>query len=318
MLFMITTQEEIIKLYQEGKSMKFLSENSTFNYRQIKKIVVEANLPIRGGRKKKTLTEEQLLELKRRYCEESEDLQTIAKDFNWDKETLRNLIEELKLKKKTTNRINKHIRSDYFETIDHPNKAYILGLLFTDGSVDKKLNKQGRIRLQLQAKDKAILEKIKTELQIDSDLILDTRGNQSYSLEFVDEKMFQDLSKYNIIPNKTYEVHHLPTNIPKEYINDYIRGLVDGDGGIYIDDTISKDVTLSFTSYHKTITEDLQKMIDNLIAKSETNSIYFTSAWHCQWRGYNQVLNILDKIYKNAELYIDRKYKLYQKLLSRN
>ena len=55
---MITTQEEIIKLYQEGKSINFLSENSTFNYRQVKKMVIEANLPIRGGRKKKTLTEE--------------------------------------------------------------------------------------------------------------------------------------------------------------------------------------------------------------------------------------------------------------------
>lgn len=313
------TEQEIIKLYQEGKSITFLAENSSYNYRQVRKIISESGIPIRGGRKKKQLSEEQLNILKQRYCEESEDLCVLAKEFNWDKETLRNLINELGLKKRTNNRINKRIKSDYFSIIDNSNKAYILGLLFTDGCVDKKPNGQGRVRLQLQARDKDILEKIRNELQIDTQLILDPRGNKCYSLEFCDNQIFEDLQKYNIIPNKTYDITHLPTNIPKKFLKDYIRGLIDGDGGISVSDNLSTDVTLHFTTFHKSIAEDFQKLIDlEILNKENSNTLFFTTAWHVQWRGYNQVLQILDSIYKDAELYIDRKYEIYIRMLNRN
>lgn len=312
-------KEQIIQMYQEGKSISEINRNlNNYNYRQIRKIIADAGIPIRGGRKKKTLSEEQLLILKHKYCEESEDLNILAKEFGWDKETLRNLINELGLKKKTNNRINKRIQSNYFSNIDNADKAYIIGLLFTDGNVSKIEGKSGRIRLQLQAQDKDILEKIKNILCIDSELILDPRGNSCYSLEFSDEQIFNDLSKYNIIPNKTYEVHHLPTNIPKEFLTDFIRGLIDGDGSIIFDETMSKDVSLNFTSYHQTIVTELQDIIDYLINKTDHNKIFFTSAWHCQWRGYNQVLTILNLLYKNSNLYIKRKYNLYQNLLNRN
>ena len=62
-----------------------------------------------------------------------------------------------------TNRVNRRIRSDYFSSIDSPEKAYWLGLLFTDGSVDH-YGHTGRIRLQLQEQDIDILEKFKEDL----------------------------------------------------------------------------------------------------------------------------------------------------------
>lgn len=312
-------KEQIIKMYQEGKSISELNRlYSEYNYRQIRQIIIDAGLPIRGGRKKKTLSEEQLKYVTEKYCNEGEDLCILAQEIKWDKETLRNLIKELGLIKKTNNRINKHIISDYFSIIDSSDKAYILGLLFTDGNVSKMGNKSGRIRLQLQAQDKDILEKIKIILCIDSELIFDSRSNGCYSLEFSDEQIFNDLSKYNIIPNKTYEIQHIPTNIPHEFKRDFIRGLIDGDGSISFDTTKSKDVTINFTSYHQTIVQELRDLIDELICKKEHNKIYFTSAWHCSWRGYNQVLNILDILYKDSNLYITRKYELYQQLLHRN
>ena len=313
------TEQDIIKLYQDGKSITYLTNNSSYNYRQVRKIIADNGIPIRGGRKKKSLSEEQMQILQQRYCEESEDLCVLAKEFGWDKETLRNLINELGLQKKTNNRINKRIKRDYFSIIDSPNKAYILGLLFTDGCVDKKSKGQGRIRLQLQAQDKDILNKIKDELQIDTELILDPRGKQCYSLEFVDNQIFEDLSKYNIIPNKTYDVSHLPSNIPQQFLKDYIRGLIDGDGCITTSQDLSTDVSLHFTTYHKTIAEDFQKLIDiNILHKEKSNQPFYTSAWHVQWRGYKQVLTILNYIYQKADLYIERKYNKYIQLLTRN
>lgn len=44
--------------------------------------------------------------------------------------------------KKTTNRVNKRLKEDYFNIIDSEEKAYFLGLLITDGNVSK--TKDGR------------------------------------------------------------------------------------------------------------------------------------------------------------------------------
>ena len=50
--------QEIIKKYLNGYSIsKLLIEHPNYNRRQINKILVENNITIRGGRKKKTFSE---------------------------------------------------------------------------------------------------------------------------------------------------------------------------------------------------------------------------------------------------------------------
>ena len=315
---MINTQE-IIKKYQEGNSISALEREyyPLLNHRNIKKILMDNNIQIRGGRKKKELTVEQFEYLKKKYCEESVDLKVLAKENGWDKETLRNLVQEKGLVKKTNNRVNKRLIEDYFEKIDSEEKAYFLGLLLTDGSVDKRPGRQGRIRLQLQVIDKDILIKFKNCLQIDSDLVIDPRGNQCCSIEFTCEKIYNDLSNYGIIPKKTYLTTNIPTNIPEEYLKDFLRGMLDGDGCITFDKLMSKDVAINFTSFHESFVRDFQQQIDSLINKQESNKLFYTSAWHCSWRGYDQVLKILDVLYENATIFLDRKYNLYQQLKDR-
>lgn len=312
--------QQVIEKYKSGMSILALSKEYAhyYSYRDIRKMLVKNNIPIRGGRNKKTLTDTQLQYLKKEYCENGTDLKVLAAHFNWDKETLRNLIEEKGWQKKTTNRVNKRIIENFFSVIDTEEKAYFLGLLITDGTVDKRAGRQGRIRLQLQAKDKNILIKFKEILQIDSNLVLDQRGNQCYSVEFSCEQMFQDLKKYGIVPQKTYLTTNLPTNIPKHLMKHFLRGMLDGDGCITFDTTQSKDVSINFTSYHESFVKDFQQSVDNLIKKENSNKLFYTSAWHCSWRGYNQVLKILDCLYQDATIYLQRKYDLYQKLKNRN
>ena len=59
------------------------------------------------------------------------------------------------------------LNESYFETIDTPNKAYCLGLWYTDGNVMKS----GKCRIQLEASDRHILEAIKSELSYTGELI---------------------------------------------------------------------------------------------------------------------------------------------------
>ena len=307
-------KQEILQQYIDGKSILQLSKEYPFSYRKIQKLIVDNNIPIRGGRKKKTLSIEQLIQLKDLYENgiEYKDLEII---FSLNRETIRNIVNENNFQRKNNNRVNKRIKSDYFSIIDSAEKAYWLGFLYTDGSVDH-YRKTGRIRLQLQNSDIEILEKFKEDLQLDCQIIHDKRSNhQCSSIEFIDEQIFNDLAKFGIIPNKTYLSEHLMyQEIPKQFLNSYILGLFDGDGCLTYSQDFATDVTFSFTTYSKTIALDFQLLIDELIDKKEHSQLIYTNAWHVQWRGRKQVLKILDLLYQNSPRYLKRKYKKYKLL----
>lgn len=130
--------------------------------------------------------------------------------------------------------------------------------------------------------------------------------------------MFNDLSKYGICPRKTYVTEHIPKNIPTEYIVDFIRGMFDGDGCLTYSDDMVYDVAVNFTSYHKQIIDEFKLLVDEyVLGKQNHNKSIFTTAWHTQWRGYNQVVTLLDKLYDNADIYLERKYNKYIQLKNR-
>ena len=304
----------ILKEYQEGKSISQLTREYPVTYKWIQKMLMQNSITIRGGRKKVSLTSTQLEQFKKRYLEGA-FLEELSKEFQISVDVARRIIREQKLERTNNNRVNRRIKSDYFSNIDCPEKAYWLGFLFTDGSVDHYRNK-GRIRLQLQVADVEILEKYKQDLNLDCSIIYDKRPNkQCASVEFTDEQIFNDLAKYGIVPNKTYECKHIYyENIPTEYLPAFALGLFDGDGGLTFSQNYT-DVTLGFTSYYESTVQDFQYIIDTLlIPKKESNKNFFTSAWHTQWRGRQQVLKILDYLYSNCPRHLNRKYQKYLQL----
>lgn len=304
--------QKIIQEYLNGKSIaQLLRDYPSYNRRKITNLLIDNNIAIRGGRKKKILSEEQIKTITQ-MIEDGAFLKDIVEYCKLDATTVKKRLKELNLEIKNTNRVNRRIKSDYFSNIDSPEKAYWLGFLFTDGSVDH-YKKTGRIRLQLQEKDKEILEKFKEDLCLDGKIIYDNRPKSiCCSVEFVDEQIFNDLAKYGIIPRKTYEVSRIPYNlIPKEFLSSYALGLYDGDGGLSYSDNFSTDVTLGYTAYHESEVEDFQDLINILINSNKKNKNFFTSAWHTQWRGRLQVLKILDVLYQDCPRHLKRKYDKY-------
>ncbi len=73
----------------------------------------------------------------------------------------------------------------------------------------------------------------------------------------------------------------------------------------------STDVTLSYTAYCETEVEDFQNIINLLIQSDKKNKNFYTTAWHTQWRGRIQVLNILNTLYDNNPRFLKRKYDKY-------
>lgn len=150
------------------------------------------------------------------------------------------------------------VDDNYFSTIDSQKKAYWLGWFITDGYVITKLNteRQGNVNvnhlgLHLQKNDLNVLEELRNDLKSDYPISFRNKresfyyvnkitqkgnliqSNESCTFEFSSAKMIQDLAKYGIHQNKTYDVV-FPKELDGKYYPGFIAGVISGDGCIDI------------------------------------------------------------------------------------
>lgn len=129
----------------------------------------------------------------------------------------------------------KYLVNDNYCLESH-NGAWILGMYSADGYLPFGKNGAGnRLVLSLAEKDKEILYMIAKEIEYEGEIhtYLATDKIHSFaSLAFTSKVLRKKFEDYGIVNNKTYKMHKLP-NIPDEFMIDYIRGYIDGDGSIY-------------------------------------------------------------------------------------
>lgn len=205
----------------------------------------------------------------------------------------------------------------YFDEIDTPNKAYILGLLYADGYNNTSLNV---IRLKLQKEDKQILEYISKELGYTAPLTFDERSKENekwkdiYSLTIRSAHMSETLDKIGMHQAKSL-ILTFPEWLDSTLYSHFLRGYIDGDGSIYCYDkkmnwNVSIVGTCDFCNSVKSIIENTLDIHAHVKLDGRHNDIT------CDIRlgGNKQVFKFLNWIYKDADLKMERKYKKYQQL----
>lgn len=211
-----------------------------------------------------------------------------------------------------------YINENYFDEINTPNKAYILGLLFADGC---NANNSNLIKIELQERDKEILDKINIELEYTKPLRLhklneiNSNWQNTYALEITNKHMSETLNNIGMIPNKSL-VLEFPTWINDNLMRDFVRGYFDGDGHI----EWSKTHFLTLAS-SKEFCEGLQYYLKNEL--NIISTIYLTGNKESNTRVLHifkneQIKKFLNWIYKDSILYIDRKYEKYIGILNIN
>lgn len=210
----------------------------------------------------------------------------------------------------------------YFEHINTSDKAYWLGFIYADGYIYEH-NSGCEIGIELKSTDALHLEnfnkclngnfEIKTILRRESEYngyILPER--EISKIRIYSTKMFKDLNKLNIVQNKTYR-NEYPT-ICDEYFFHFVRGFLDGDGCIYIN-AINGSIQVKFTNANSQFLLYLQDKIYNLmhipsyIYKESENKFNLSIHKKCD------VLALLNKIYLNSTVCLDRKYLKYKQLI---
>ena len=247
----------------------------------------------------------------------------IAEKYKIHHKTINKVLEEYGIKR-TGKSVRKYtLNENYFDKIDTPNKAYILGLLYADGynSISK-----GTICLSLQDIDKAILEKINIEIDsnrplefINNDKIASNgyKSRNMYKLNISSIHMCRALETIGMVQNKSL-VLTFP-DIDKQLYSHFIRGYFDGDGSYcchYLNNGSNSRNDLVTITSTKAMCESILSILheENIVggggiydASNHNNITKVLSI-----SGKVQCYNFLSWLYQDAQLYIERKYNNYK------
>ena len=261
-----------------------------------------------------TLSSEEVAQIIQWYANENVSLREIEKRTGKSRSALSRMLERLGVKTTVGNHYHKYtFNTNFFEVIDTPEKAYWLGFLYADGSVQSKDTlKYGEqsFKLQLQEQDKEILEKFNLDLQSTYPIRYDnSRANPQVILEPRSQKTVDDLIRLGCVERKSL-ILKFPTEdqVPKQFIRDFIRGYFDGDGSI---SEYNGQWHITFVG--------TQDFITSLYEILQIGSVFpdkrKTNSWYIGINGNKQILSFYHYLYDNATRYLQRKYNKFQGLI---
>lgn len=193
---------------------------------------------------------------------------------------------------------------NFFESINTESQAYWAGFIAADGNVRKDFLK---MRIELNIKDKNHLFKLREDIQGDMPIKESVRtNNHSCYIDLNSIDICKDLNKLGITPNKSLSLDINFNLIPVSLISHFIRGYFDGDGSLchtVMDGKIRWQVNFIGTEkFLKDIMFYIQK--EHCISTCGSN-------YRFNFSKFEDVKDITDFMYKNATIYLDRKYEKY-------
>lgn len=204
---------------------------------------------------------------------------------------------------------NEHI----FDSIDTEEKAYWLGFLYADGAVSSRDN---GCELSLQLLDAHHLYKFKQFLNSSSNIRLDFKIGRCRIT--ISNKYFHNkLIELGCTPRKSLTLKFPSTDIFKDQslIRHFIRGYFDGDGCFShtYSDTKKQRITVS-CNYIGTF--EFLKVLEQFLQDETIKCSWYKNPKHKN-NTYILSLNktnsvkMLNYVYSDANIYLDRKYNLY-------
>jgi hypothetical protein len=245
---------------------------------------------------------------------QGKSLSQISKEVGINRLTITKFVKESGYE--VSNPARKHrYNDDYFEVINTEDKAYWLGFIYADGCINDR-GKNKNLEIGLKKSDRGHLVKFVNAIGGVSDLISDKRvklnGEEFESSRVVVccTKMCNDLINHGATPRKSLTLA-FPQSLPLNLTRHFIRGYIDGDGCIDFPNRISVVGTDNF----------LNGIMDyfEILGASRTKPYLKQNSKAFQYeKSGAEILLILSNLYLNANVFLDRKYKLTHAVLKRN
>ena len=323
--------EEIKLLYDKGHhdypfyEEKFNVSHKTV-YRTFKKLGIQLEIrPVVAFLKN---NKEEII----KYYKETESIKKTTEKFELNIKTLRSYLQEWGVFINEQPRYTANY--DFFELIDTEEKAYWLGFIAADGTLNNKCS----LKIALAETDTEHLNKFNQSLESNYPIRCYERGpNNKWKINaqptvevcLTSQKMFDDLIDKGITRRKTHTIKFpLEEKLPKHLRVHYIRGVFDGDGTITssprvkyskgkrignyknLSGTLKRDYLFSIVGNDSHI-KGIQNTIIEEVGLNKTKLInmkHHPENIVCLcYGGNNSVNKIGDWLYQNATVYLDRK-----------
>jgi intein-encoded DNA endonuclease-like protein len=266
--------------------------------------------------RKRIFSSDELDKLFKMYLDENLSQQKIADEFKCSRKVIKRVLKEndISIRNKTHT-----YKADYraFKEIDSEEKAYWLGFIAADGNIYIR-EKNASVKISLSRIDRDHLVKfrefMKSNVKIRDYIQTEGFSNNSEMSEIVfnSKEMAQDFIDKNVPPRKSLILK--PPNIDSKFYIPYIRGYFDGDGSLYQNKNGNWTVSIEGTKEMLLwINEVLNFGASKLEQRKETeNNSYYIRAG-----GTLKPFNIVNQLYQDATIYLDRKFENYA-LLSKS
>lgn len=209
-------------------------------------------------------------------------------------------------KKIASEKSRKYEVTDIFEKFDTENECYILGLFFSDGTIRGEDN---TLSVSLIEEDVQILNDIKNIIQPTKPLHYCNIpiGRNQYRLSISHKEIRDKFMKMGCVRNKSLILKYPDKSILDKH---FIRGYIDGDGHIS-----EKQFSIMGT---KEFLKSIYKIFSNILKKDLKIRMYrkkdiISNTWQMSISYKEDRIVLLDWLYSNSNLKLDRKYNSYLK-----
>jgi hypothetical protein len=258
--------------------------------------------------------------------EELGSLKAVARKFGFDPASIKRYMTRYGLEFKP--QVRHGCDHDFFSR-ENEETFYVAGFIAADGCVKDRKSKNGNRRYELgiglAKKDKEFLEQLrqimKAETPIRDFLVKNSKFNSKWNdtwkseIIITSQKMCEDLARFNIVPRKslTYTFPEWMKTHPLK--NHFIRGYNDGDGSFYVpklaDGKITKQIYFSMRGTPAFLTDVRYILEQECDLEERENPIRISSGHGCLEYGGNGIVSkVADYLYRDATIYLERKYKV--------
>jgi DNA-binding transcriptional regulator WhiA len=234
-----------------------------------------------------------------------EKLKVLADKYKVSKWTLLARFKKLGVRKTTKRTVNSEAFSIFTQE-----SCYWAGFITADGWVSNY-----QLGVELSIKDKSHLINLCSFLQSnakisDRERISNGKTYKYSNVLFSSKDLVHKLNHIYGICSRKSLILKPPENLPNEFIKDYIRGYMDGDGSIGWHKS-NNTPRICFTSGTKEMLEWIKRNIRN-VSSGNPSILKFkkSNTYVLEFIG-KQAYNIADWLYKDANIYLDRKYERY-------
>ena len=212
---------------------------------------------------------------------------------------------------------------NYFNKIDSEAKAYLLGFILADGCIQQDYGCNS-IRLNNSIDDIEIGELFQKEIFPGNKLCFRQNPGKkdSFYIKGSSKEIIKDLGKFNILPNKTYDIN-FEFNfklLPKKFLRHFIRGFFDGDGTF-------TNFRFEFITTSKNFGYQLIQIIENQFnvshhfrEKQGKNLIEYMFYFNCKkdktYKKKQFIQDLYNWFYKDSTYFLKRKKSKFEMYLN--